>query len=278
MKIKLITIFFSLLILSSCLTAQEKINTDLSIIVISSDHHVGKNILNFAILDNNGNQITSELEKVSIKNIDSSQEEEIEAKYKIWFEGKGAYRSNLNFNKAGFHELKINFKNYESKAIFNVNKKSITPEIGIKPPSITTLFTNNEDGLYKITSDPKPDPDFYNLSYEDSINNSEPTIILFSTPALCVSGTCGPILNNLKKAKSNFTEFNYIHVEVYKNFIGKTLRDLDTLEVTEPVVKWGIPTEPWIFFLDNKGILKSKFEGFMTEDEMVNELNLLKGY
>ena len=278
MKIKLITIFFSLLILSSCLTAQEKINTDLSIIVISSDHHVGKNILNFAILDNNGNQITSELEKVSIKNIDSSQEEEIEAKYKIWFEGKGAYRSNLNFNKAGFHELKINFKNYESKAIFNVNKKSITPEIGIKPPSITTLFTNNEDGLYKITSDPKPDPDFYNLSYEDSINNSEPTIILFSTPALCVSGTCGPILNNLKKAKINFTEFNYIHVEVYKNFIGKTLRDLDTLEVTEPVIKWGIPTEPWIFFLDNKGILKSKFEGFMTEDEMVNELNLLKGY
>ena len=278
MKIKLITIFFSLLILSSCLTAQEKINTDLSIIVISSDHHVGKNILNFAILDNNGNQITSELEKVSIKNIDSSQEEEIEARYKIWFEGKGAYRSNLNFNQEGFHELKINFKNYESKAIFNVNKKSITPEIGIKPPSITTLFTNNEDGLYKITSDPKPDPDFYNLSYEDSINNSEPTIILFSTPALCVSGTCGPILNNLKKAKSNFTEFNYIHVEVYKNFIGKTLRDLDTLEVTEPVIKWGIPTEPWIFFLDNKGILKSKFEGFMTEDEMVNELNLLKGY
>ena len=67
-------------------------------------------------------------------------------------------------------------------------------------------------------------------------------------------------------------------MEVYKNFIGKTLRDLDTLEVTEPVIKWGIPTEPWIFFLDNKGILKSKFEGFMTEDEMVNELNLLKGY
>lgn len=278
MKIKLITIFFSLLILSSCLTAQEKINTDLSIIVISSDHYVGKNILNFAILDNNGNQITSELEKVSIKNIDSSQEEEIEARYKIWFEGKGAYRSNLNFNQEGFHELKINFKNYESKAIFNVNKKSITPEIGIKPPGIKTLFTNNEDELYKITSDPKPDPDFYNLSYEDSINNSEPTIILFSTPALCVSGTCGPILNNLKKAKINFTEFNYIHVEVYKNFIGKTLRDLDTLEVTEPVIKWGIPTEPWIFFLDNKGILKSKFEGFMTEDEMVNELNLLKGY
>ena len=53
---------------------------------------------------------------------------------------------------------------------------------------------------------------------------------------------------------------------------------MDTLEVTEPVIEWGIPTEPWIFFLDNKGILRSKFEGFMTEDEMAYELNLLKEY
>ena len=278
MKIKFIIILFSLLIFSSCSANQEKTNEDLSVIVISSDHSVGKNILSFAILDNNGNQITNELEKVLIKNIDSGQEEEIDITYQIWFEGKGAYRSNLNFSQAGFHELIIAFDNNESKAIFNVNKNSSTPEIGTKPPEIKTLSTNTIEELYKITSDPKPDPDFYNLSYKDSINNSKPTIILFSTPALCVSGTCGPILNNLKKAKDNFTEFNYIHVEVYKNFIGKTLRDLDTLEVTEPVIEWGIPTEPWIFFLDNKGILRSKFEGFMTEDEMAYELNLLKEY
>ena len=194
MKIKLIIILFCLLIFSSCSTNQEKTNEDLSIIVISSDHSVGKNILSFAILDNNGNQITNELEKVLIKNIDSGQEEEIDITYQIWFEGKGAYRSNLNFSQAGFHELIINLDNNESKAIFNVNKKSATPEIGTKPPSIKTLSTNINKELYKITSDPEPDPDFYNLSYEDSINNSKPTIILFSTPALCVSGTCGPIL------------------------------------------------------------------------------------
>ena len=278
MKIKFIIILFCLLIFSSCSTKQEKTNEDLSIIVISSDHSVGKNILSFAILDNNGNQITNELEKVLIKNIDSGQEEEIDITYQIWFEGKGAYRSNLNFSQTGFHELIITLSNTESKAIFNVNKKSLTPEIGAKPPSIKTLSTNINEELYKITSDPEPDPDFYNLSYEDSINNSKPTIILFSTPALCVSGTCGPILYNLKKAKRKFTEFNYIHVEVYKNFIGKTLKDLDTLEVTEPVLEWGIPTEPWIFFLDSKGILRSKFEGFMTENEMIYELNLLREY
>ena len=275
MKLKIFTIFLIMLFLS-CSSRSEKINDGLSIIVISSDHSIGENILNFAILDQDGNQITNELKKTVIKNIDSNKEKSINSTYQIWFEGKGAYKSNLSFEESGFHELIIYFDNYESKAIFNVNKKSSTPEIGQRPPSIKTLFTNSKSELYKITSDPNPDSDFYNLSYEDSIKNLKPTVILFSTPALCVSGTCGPILNNLKKVKINYDKYNYIHIEVYKNFIGKTLRDLDSLEVTEPVIKWGLPTEPWIFFLDDNGILRSKFEGYMTENEMILELNILE--
>tara|TARA_X000001036_G_scaffold392134_1_gene390806 strand:+ start:2386 stop:3213 length:828 start_codon:yes stop_codon:yes gene_type:complete len=275
MKLKIFTIFLVMIFLS-CSSVSEKINNDLSIIVISSDHSVGENILNFAILDQDGNQITNELKKIVIKNIDSNKEKSINSTYQIWFEGKGAYKSNLYFEESGFHELIIYFDNYESKAIFNVNKKSTTPEIGQRPPDIKTLFTNTKSELYKITSDPNPEPDFYNLSYEDSIKNLKPTVILFSTPALCVSGTCGPILNNLKKVKINYDKYNFIHIEVYKNFIGKTLRDLDSLEVTEPVMTWGLPTEPWIFFLDGNGILRSKFEGYMTENEMILELNILE--
>jgi len=275
MKLKIFTIFLIMLFLS-CSSRTEKLNDGLSTIVISSDHSIGENILNFAILDQDGNQITNELKKTVIKNIDSNKEKSINSTYQIWFEGKGAYKSNLSFEESGFHELIIYFDNYESKAIFNVNKKSTTPEIGQRPPDIKTLFTNTKSELYKITSDPNPEPDFYNLSYEDSIKNLKPTVILFSTPALCVSGTCGPILNNLKKVKINYDKYNFIHIEVYKNFIGKTLRDLDSLEVTEPVMTWGLPTEPWIFFLDGNGILRSKFEGYMTENEMILELNNLE--
>ena len=275
MKLKIFTIFLIMLFLS-CSSRTEKLNDGLSTIVISSDHSIGENILNFAILDQDGNQITNELKKTVIKNIDSNKEKSINSTYQIWFEGKGAYKSNLSFEESGFHELIIYFDNYESKAIFNVNKKSTTPEIGQRPPDIKTLFTNTKSELYKITSDPNPEPDFYNLSYEDSIKNLKPTVILFSTPALCVSGTCGPILNNLKKVKINYDKYNFIHIEVYKNFIGKTLRDLDSLEVTEPVMTWGLPTEPWIFFLDGNGILRSKFEGYMTENEMILELNILE--
>jgi len=99
MKIKLITIFFSLLILSSCLTAQEKINTDLSIIVISSDHYVGKNILNFAILDNNGNQITNKLENLTKSEKYNFLESLAEDSFKEIFEDKRINSATIKIEK-----------------------------------------------------------------------------------------------------------------------------------------------------------------------------------
>ena len=278
MKFKVFAIIFSFLFLLSCSNDNSNLKEELSVIIISSDHSVGKNILNFAILDINGNQITDKLESVIVRNLNSDYELVLETKFQKWFEGKGAYKSKLNLDESGFYELLIKINNIESKAIFNVNKKSLTPTIGEKPPILKTLKASKVSDLKKITSDPNPDMNLYNISYEDAIKNSKPTIVLFSTPALCVSGTCGPILENLKNIKKDYDEFNFLHIEVYKNFINKTLRDLDTLEVTDPVIEWGLPTEPWIFFLDNNGILKSKFEGFISENELISELNLLKDF
>jgi len=278
MKLKIFTIIFSSIFLLTCSTDNKIVKDDLSVIIISSDHSIGKNILNFAILDIDGNQVTNNLQSVIAKNLNSNYEVILETNYQNWFKGKGAYKAQANFKESGFYELIIKINNSESKAMFNVNKESLTPNIGEKPPILKTLTAKEKDDLKNITSDSNPDLNLYSISYEDSIKNSKPTIVLFSTPALCVSGTCGPILENLKKIKKEYKEYNFIHIEVYKNFIDKTLRDLDTLEVSDPVITWGLPTEPWIFFLDSNGILKSKFEGFISEKDMIFELNLLKDF
>lgn len=278
MKLKIFTIIFSFIFLLACSTDNKIVKDDLSVVIISSDHSIGKNILNFAILDIDGNQVTNNLQSVIAKNLNSNYEVILETNYQNWFKGKGAYKAQANFKESGFYELIIKINNSESKAMFNVNNESLTPNIGEKPPILKTLTAKEKDDLKNITSDPNPDLNLYSISYEDSIKNSKPTIVLFSTPALCVSGTCGPILENLKKIKKEYKEYNFIHIEVYKNFIDKTLRDLDTLEVSDPVITWRLPTEPWIFFLDSNGILKSKFEGFISEKDIIFELNLLKDF
>ena len=32
--------------------------------------------------------------------------------------------------------------------------------------------------------------------------------------------------------------------------------------------EWGLPSEPWTFVVDREGIVRAKYEGFVTEDEL----------
>ena len=183
MKFNFLVICLSIFALLSCNFSSEKIIDELSIIIISSDISIGENVINFAVLDINGNQINDDLNEIKLKNLESENETIISAKYQNWFTGKGAYSSKIEINETGFHELIVTFNKYESRAIFNVNTKSITPAIDKKPPNILTLTAKSETDLKNITSDSNPDIDLYSTSYEESINSNIPTIVLFSTPA-----------------------------------------------------------------------------------------------
>ena len=69
---------------------------------------------------------------------------------------------------------------------------------------------------------------------------------------------------------------NFIHVEVYQNphLIGESqaLGDL-----VEAVAEWGLPTEPWTFIVDGGGVIRAKFEGFVTLEELEEGLEDVLG-
>ena len=129
MKFNFLVICISIFALLSCNISSEKKIDELSIIIISSDISIGENVINFAVLDINGNQINNDLNEIKLKNLESENETIISATYQNWFKGKGAYRSKIDINETGFHELIVTFNKYESRAIFNVNTKSVTPTI-----------------------------------------------------------------------------------------------------------------------------------------------------
>lgn len=265
----LFTIFFSCK--SELIINQEK-RSDLSILVISSDHSLGENTLRFAVIDNEGKIVEEDLTKITIKNIESGMSSIlIEAQYEEWFTGKGAYKSELSLSEPGNFEIMVerDDKSY-GYALFQVAKNSLTPKIGFPPPKIDTKSAKNYEDIINISSDPKPNFNLYKITYEEAITNNLPTIIVFSTPGLCVSGTCGPLLEHVKQLSTIYQDCNYIHVEVYENFIGKSLNDIDSLIVSSPTKAWSLPTEPWVFFLDREGILNYKLEGFATYEELLD--------
>ena len=88
--------------LLSCNISSEKIIDELSIIIISSDISIGENVINFAVLDINGNQINGDLNEIKLRNLESENETIISAKYQNWFKGKRATTLKYTLMKLAF--------------------------------------------------------------------------------------------------------------------------------------------------------------------------------
>tara|TARA_B100001971_G_C17955213_1_gene414582 strand:- start:207 stop:614 length:408 start_codon:yes stop_codon:yes gene_type:complete len=124
------------------------------------------------------------------------------------------------------------------------------------------------DDLTTITSSTDPDPDLYRLSINDALKEEQPLVVVFATPAFCVSATCGPQVEIVSSLKERFAgKANFIHVEVFAN--------PHEMEAGRPaggfvpaVSEWSLPTEPWTFIMDHSGVVAAKFEGFTTLDEL----------
>ena len=44
------------------------------------------------------------------------------------------------------------------------------------------------------------------------------------------------------------------------------------------VIEWGIKTEPFTFVIDNDGVLRYKYEGFVTEKELIESIDKITKY
>ena len=60
---------------------------------------------------------------------------------------------------------------------------------------------------------------------------------------------------------------NFLHVEIYDN-PHEILGDTSNATISPEVRKWNLPSEPWTFVVDPKGIVSNRFEGFASEAEI----------
>ena len=128
--------------------------------------------------------------------------------------------------------------------------------------------TLDDDELANLTTDPEPDPTMYEMTVAEAVN-SGPSVIVFATPAWCTSQTCGPMLNQVKAVKDEYPDLNYVHVEIYENI---NVTDFNDLILVEPVVEWGLPSEPWLYVTDDDGTVIAAFEGALSDEELIRAL------
>ena len=254
-------------------------------VVITQDIAVGSNRLLFVVIDREGMPVKGASSTVGAYFLTPKEDarelrQTVNAKFVAWSTAAGGvFSTEIDLIEGGLYQLDINLTSSNGVEIFAqtnilVQDDPQPPAVGTAAPASVTYKAGDKEDLSQITSALIPDPDLYQLSINEALQQGKPLVVVFATPAFCVSATCGPQLEELAKVKDVIgTRANFIHVDVFEDphLIegGRPTGDL-----VPAVLEWGLPTEPWTFIVDKNGLISAKFEQLATATEI--EIKLLE--
>ena len=243
-------------------------------VVVTSDLAVGKERLSFGVRRNHGPPLEAENATVRTfylpPNTESREAREtLSAEYEAWPFLGGVFVIHPTLDTAGTWELETEFTSTDgleviAKSAFQVKESSATPAIGDPAPVSVTVKASEVADLSHITTDPNPDRALYELSIHEALAEAKPLVVLFATPAFCVTATCGPLVEDLSAIREQIGgSANFVHVEVYRDpHLIESGQRPGRDDTVDAVREWGLPTEPWTFIVDDQGIIHAKFESY----------------
>lgn len=156
---------------------------------------------------------------------------------------------------------------------FQVNDETISVGVGDPAPASDTK-TSASGPIETISTDIAPDPRFYEMTVAEAVTSGRPSVIVFATPAFCVSATCGPSLDVAKAMSTDFPGVNWVHVEVYDNLDATSF---DELVEVPAVNEWSLFSEPWVYVVDASGIVSARFDGAVGDAELRRAVEAVAG-
>jgi hypothetical protein len=163
----------------------------------------------------------------------------------------------LAHQKDGSHEV--------ARTAVTVLDNPHTPAVGSPAPRSRNLIARDVKDLRQIDTSPLPDPRLHQIRIADAIEQRKPQLIVFATPQFCTTRMCGPVVDIIRTLLPTYGKrVAFIHQEIWQDFAEK--------KVFSTVEEWRLFTEPWIFVVDGQGIIRGKFEGLVTGQELETSL------
>lgn len=187
------------------------------------------------------------------------------------------YANERSFDRAGAWGVRIEAHRPDGTTLersisFDVLAESPVLAIGEAVPAIDSPVASDVDGdLTQLTSASTPNPAFYELSIADALANDKPTVILFATPQFCETRFCGPDYEITSGLQQRYGDrFNFIHVEVFEGLPNPAANNW---QYAQPLLDFGLQTEPWLYVVDADGVVTWRVEGLFTEGEVLDALS-----
>ena len=90
----------------------------------------------------------------------------------------------------------------------------------------------------------------------------EPVVLLFATPQFCQSRVCGPVVDEAEQVnQTDGKGVSFIHMEIYKD-------NNPSLGARPQVKAFRLESEPWLFVIDKRGIIRTRIEGAWSVPEL----------
>lgn len=173
------------------------------------------------------------------------------------------------FDAPGPAVAEVTFKGRTGKAGIDVQDPAALrmPSEGKLMVSTPSPTTANPLGVDPICTANPPCP-LHEISLDAALAEGRPLAVLFSTPALCKSRFCGPVLDNLLAQQGEFADrVRFLHVEIYANREGKEL---------SPTVKaYELPGEPILFLAAADGVVRERLDNAFDRVEAKSALERL---
>lgn len=179
----------------------------------------------------------------------------------------GIYVINTTFDRAGKWGAEIDLAGKGGKhslqSIFDVTRKSITPQIGSAAPRSQNP-TVAQEAITHLDSGHPPD-DMHAISIATAIARHSPLVVLFASAAYCGTFQCGAEIAAVQRVEQQYrTRASFVHIDTFRNARPPHL--------SAPAAQWHIPSQPWVFVVDRRGIVVAKFEGPASSSELAGAI------
>jgi len=135
-----------------------------------------------------------------------------------------------------------------------------TPTVGMPAPRSRNLVASDVNDLRTIDSSEPPDPRLHQHRIADAIAQGKPQVIVFATPRYCTSRVCGPVVDVVRTLIPTYGDrVVFIHQEIWQ---------AGAQQFSPAVEEWNLRSEPWIFVVDGRGMVRARFEGLTTRREV----------
>ena len=139
--------------------------------------------------------------------------------------------------------------------------------VGSKAKRLATPVATSAAGRKKICTR-EPACPLHAISLDDALAAGRPTVVTFATPLLCSSQMCGPVVDEQMVAADKLgAKASFIHVEIYPS--------RSTAKPARTLLQYGFTTEPWLLVIDRDGVVRARYEGPVTADQVSDALRPL---